>query len=313
MSDAASPPQEPSTAVDRDAESIADAARRAIDHWLRKTVRLVKQSARHSPRDAEQIHRLRVAIRHVDAALITFDSLLPARKCRRLRKRLSRLRRKAGKIRDLDVLLDRVAGSAGSTAAAGSSAAAPEPGADLREDRRTLALKLQSAALDEIDEHLKRRTRRIVRRIRWRGAGAAPLLSVAAAEFLTPAADDARKNGTQDLSDLKRLHRFRVGLKRLRYAVEFLQPGLPCAPVGELQTVLSGLQQRLGDVCDHAAAVGLLAAERESPRGAASAAALDELIRREQELLETQQTAFVAWWNDSGRLQLERSIAACLP
>jgi CHAD domain-containing protein len=307
MSDAASPPQEPSTAADRDAESIADAARRAIDHWLRKTVRLVKRCARHSPQDAEEIHRLRVAIRHVDAALITFDSLLPGRKCRRLRKRLRRLRRKAGEIRDIDVLLDRVAGCGGS-----NGATAPEPGADLSEDRRSLSLELRAAARNEIDDHLKRRTRRIVDRTRWRGAGTAPLLSAAAAEFLTRVAADARKYGARDLSELKRLHRFRVGLKRLRYAVEFLQAGLPGGPVVELQAVLSGLQQRLGDMCDHAAAVQLLAAERESPRGAASAAALDELIEREQALLATQQAGFVAWWNNAGRMQLERSIGACL-
>jgi CHAD domain-containing protein len=307
MSDDASLPQAPSTAIDRNVETIADAGCCAINRWLRKTVRLVAQCARHSLRDAEEIHRLRVAIRHTDAALITFHSLLPDKKCRRLRKRLRRLRRKAGKIRDIDVLLDRVAGLGGS-----NGAPAAEPGADLLENRRQLALELQSAARSEIDDHLKRRTRRIVKRTRWRGRGAAPSLSAVAGEFLAPVAAEGLKSGARDLADLRRLHRFRVGVKRLRYAVEFLQAGLPRGAAVELQAELSGLQQRLGDVCDHAAAVQLLTAERDLPRGTASAAALDDLIARERALLATRQTEFVAWWNDVGRAQLECSIGPCL-
>jgi len=307
MSDASPPRQQSATAGDRDSQSIADAARRAIDRWLRKTVRLVEKCARRSQQDAEDIHRLRVAIRHVDAALITFDELLPARRCRRLRKCLRRLRRRAGEIRDIDVLLDRMTALTGSR-----GAVAAEPGDDLRENRSALAQELQSAARSELDDSLKRRTRRIVGRTRWRRSGPAPLLSAVASECLAPVAADALSAGERDLTDLYRLHRFRVGVKRLRYAVEFLQSGLPPGPAVELLAALSGLQQRIGDVCDHAAAVQLLTAERNSPRGAASAAALDELIERERALLCARQAEFVAWWTDAGRLQLERSIAPCL-
>lgn len=307
MSDDASPSQDQPTAADRDGETIEDAACRAIDRWLRKTVRLVARCARRSPRDAEEIHRLRVAIRHADAALITFVSLLPEKKRRRLRKCLRRLRWKAGKIRDIDVLLDRVAGLGRS-----GGEPADEPGAELRESRPQLALKLQAIARSEIDDQLKRRARRVVKRTRWRGSGAAPLLSAVAAEFLAPVAAKCRESAARDLTDLRHLHHFRVCVKRLRYAVEFLQSGLPRGPSSALQAELSSLQQRLGDVCDHAAAVQLLAAERESPRGGASAAALEELIARERALLAQRQSEFVAWWNDSGRAQLERSIGPCV-
>jgi CHAD domain-containing protein len=307
MSDAASPPPNRTTAADRDAVTIADAARRAVDRWLQKTVRLVAECARHSTRDAEDIHRLRVAIRHTDAALITFQSLLPRKKCRRLRKRLKHLRRQAGDIRDIDVLLERTA-SLGSSNGDGIA----EPGADLQENRRMLAKELQSSARDEINDHFKRRTRGIVKRTRWRGPDDAPLLSSVAPAFLSPIAASSLEASTQDLSDQRRLHHFRVCVKRLRYAVEFLQAGLPHDPAAGLQAQLSAMQQRLGDVCDHAAAVQLLAAERKSPRGATSAAALDGLIAREHALLAARQSEFVAWWDDVGRAQLKHSIDQCL-
>jgi CHAD domain-containing protein len=306
MSDASSPSPEQSPTADRDAETITDAGRRAVARWLKKTVRLVADCAGRSIPDADEIHRLRVAIRHTDAALITFRSLLPKKKSRRLRRRLRRLRRKAGKIRDIDVLLERAA-----SLSASNEDGAGDPGADLRGQRRKLARQLRSAARQEIDDRLRRQIRGIVERIRWRDPDPVPSLPAVAAQFVAPLTADALAAGARDLADLARLHRFRVCVKRLRYAVEFLDAGLPCEGADRFHAELSGLQQRLGEVCDHAAAVQLLAAERESQGSSASMRALDEMIAREGASLAARKSEFVAWWQDVGRAELQDAIDRC--
>lgn len=291
----------------RSPETVTVAAQRAVGRWLRKTRRLAAECAGDSENSAEEIHRLRVAIRHVDAALMTFRDLLPGKKRRRLRKRLRRLRRKAGKIRDVDVLLERVAalGDADSPASSGA-------GDELRTQRRTLDLELQAAAKKELKQHLKRRMRELVDRIRWREPDDEPQLSVVACALLQPAVKRCLAAGAGELTEIARLHQFRVCVKRLRYATEFLQGGLDSAGCLRLQAQLSDVQQRLGQVCDHAAAVRLLEAQRELLRSAALAAKLDELIGRERVALASRQEEFVAWWTQEGQAQLERSISGCV-
>jgi len=297
MSDAASPPDDRIATGARRAETICDTAQRGVDHWLLKAVRLVRKCARQSIPEPEDIHRLRVAIRHTDAALITFGNVLPSQKCQRLRKRLRRLRRKAGYVRDVDVLLEHIAGYKASSARLNV-----EPAENLRENRRKLARQLQSAARHEIDDRLKRRARRITQRIRWRSPDPEPLTSDVASEFLGPVAR----------SDLERLHRLRVCVKRLRYATGFLQAGLEESAAAELQAGLSALQQRLGEVCDHAASVRILEAELTTRHGADASGTLEALVDHERKRLAAGQSQFVAWWEQAGHAELQRAVNQCL-
>jgi CHAD domain-containing protein len=71
---------------------------------------LVKQIGRvRADGDPDSIHDLRVAVRRLAQCLDVFESLFPPGAARRVRKRVTRLRRAAGLTRDCDIALEYLA------------------------------------------------------------------------------------------------------------------------------------------------------------------------------------------------------------
>jgi CHAD domain-containing protein len=71
---------------------------------------LVKQIGRvRAAGDPDSIHDLRVAVRRLAQCLDVFESLFPPGAARRVRKRVTRLRRAAGLPRDCDIALEYLA------------------------------------------------------------------------------------------------------------------------------------------------------------------------------------------------------------
>lgn len=74
---------------------------------------LVKQIGRvRADGDPDSIHDLRVAVRRLAQCLDVFESLFPPGAARRVRKRVTRLRRAAGLSRDCDIALEYLAANA---------------------------------------------------------------------------------------------------------------------------------------------------------------------------------------------------------
>jgi CHAD domain-containing protein len=55
--------------------------------------------------DSEAVHDLRVAIRRFDEGLTLFQSLIPKKEVKKVRRRLREIRRAAGQVRDRDIAL----------------------------------------------------------------------------------------------------------------------------------------------------------------------------------------------------------------
>lgn len=180
--------------------------------------------------DPEHLHAMRVATRRLRAALRLFLEVLPVRTATHLRSELKWLGGSLGKVRDLDVYLERLKGLGASLL--------PESRPGLEQYRRHL-----------IEEREKRRegllralrTRRFLtfkeslaammekRPMNWRNRKAMtqPALS-AAAVFLTPPLNRLLKAGRAlrlDSPDVE-MHALRIKVKRLRYALEFFQRSL---------------------------------------------------------------------------------------
>lgn len=248
------------------------------------------------------VHRLRTATRRVDAALRLFGPLLPDRRSRRLRSRVRKIRRSAGAARDLDVLIARVA-------------QAPHTGQNpLPQDPLPLLAELRhrrSAAADQLLDvigpadarRLMKQGRRLARRVRRRAVAASGLNGYPA-DLLQPLLQDFGSAAAADLSTAASLHEFRKAGKRLRYAVELLNRVDPAAVSPALVGTLHDLQERLGLINDHAAAVAVLAdvagtaLDGNAADGAASAAAVERTAFDEAHL------QFLAWWTSHGRSQL---------
>ncbi|MCL6546812.1 MAG: CHAD domain-containing protein [Bryobacteraceae bacterium] len=83
--------------------SIAAFAKQQISARLGRLVFEIHNVAKSA--EAEAVHDLRVAVRRLSQSLAVFGSLLPSGPLKKARKRLKRLRRAAGAVRDCDIAL----------------------------------------------------------------------------------------------------------------------------------------------------------------------------------------------------------------
>jgi CHAD domain-containing protein len=159
------------------------------------------------------VHRLRTTIRRVET-LLPEDAARGS--VRKLRKQLGCLRRRAGKVRDVDVHLKAAATLPASLAADGRD----ELRAALEKSRAKREKRLAHALADERDRGIVKRLRAVVAR-----CDAAPPVGDAATRALTQVlADFASAHRARSPLGAGNLHAFRIATKRLRYRAEALVP-----------------------------------------------------------------------------------------
>lgn len=242
--------------------SLEQHLRAMLDKRLGQPDEALKQARR--ARGVEAVHDLRVASRRLRAFGVTFEALLPAKTRRRLEKRLKRVTRAAGPLRDLDVQLEL-----------------------LKARRAAASVELEQAALEHLLEQLEARRERCLRRAErrldavalgsiqrevWRAARAveARLAERDVAQYArsvlgelvadAAAAAPERAAAGERSEDPERLHRLRIEVKELRYALELFEPvlGARFEPLHERATAL---QELLGAHHD-LVVLGELASER---------------------------------------------------
>lgn len=211
--------------------------------------------------DPEYVHQMRVATRRLRAALRMFDPVLPTGFAEQLVPSLRELMRALGQARDLDVLMAEIV--------APVAAALPD------EPRLT---DLAGAITNRLYA-ARTAIRHVLQQAEY---GRLLLLAgrlLQQAPFIDPpaAADDASsllefadrrlrrlQKRIQELADAARvdhppsLHALRIGIKRLRYAIEFFSPMLPGKSGPAAIKRLAGLQEELGQLNDLASAGNLL-------------------------------------------------------
>ncbi len=185
-----------------------------------------------SKQNGEAVHRFRSAARRLQTVL---EELLPAHghRHKKLLKALSRIRKRAGKVRDLDVQL----------AALRSLKIPQEPRRksqlmnaliELRaEHEKKLRKALNQKAVREIHKRLRRAAKDV------KGAEIGDALAVAKKMLAHAPHPDARGTHTEEL-----LHHYRIIGKRARYIAEMAPPS---AEATELITQLKGMQDAAGD------------------------------------------------------------------
>jgi CHAD domain-containing protein len=181
-----------------------------------------------SGQEAENVHNFRTTTRRLQTLL----ELIPAhgRKQKKLLKMLERIRRRAGRVRDLDVQL----------AALRSLKVPLEPRRKTQLMQRLLELRAQHEK--KLRKLLKERDLRDLRKRLKRAAGEVDFKTLhdplALAQQMLESA--APPNGT--VND-ESLHRWRLAVKRARYAAEFAPKS---AEKTQFITQLKGLQDTLG-------------------------------------------------------------------
>ncbi|MEZ5365849.1 MAG: CHAD domain-containing protein [Bryobacterales bacterium] len=196
----------------------------------------------------DAVHDLRVAIRRFSTTLALFPELFSRKRIAKCDKRLKRLRKAAGEVRDRDIAL--MLAASGQEAALGLSEARAKAAKALR---RALSGKRRKAALAAGKAALKLRKRQqdaVTWREGWRPSESAcenaverlPLL----VERLFAAGRDALSEPAPDVSAL---HRLRLEAKRVRYTLEVFAPCYGPELDDRLEQ-LKILQDALGDIND---------------------------------------------------------------
>lgn len=222
--------------------------------------------------DPEYIHQMRVAVRRLRAVLRLFRPQLPADFEAKLKPPLMALMKSLGAARDLDVLLSEIVEPVARTmpgeprigaladAATGKRAHAREQAiAYLGQPEYGRTLLLVMTALNALPQN-----------------GQSPDVDLPA--FAKHRLSRLHRKVLQlaqlaDIADPASLHRLRIGVKRLRYALEFFAPLLQARRTVALTKRLVALQDTLGQLNDLANAGAVLmgcAGERPDLREAVS-------------------------------------------
>ena len=284
------------------ASSVSEAARRSLQARLAAVRHHLPLAARRAADDVEHVHRLRVATRRAVAALELYRDFVPPKKARRLRTLLKRIRRAAGAARDLDVML---------TALEAEQDARWQPVINDIHERRLcvqpdiVQVLAEARRKDKLKKLAKRvtdavrpRRRRDQRRRRRRFANWAKKQLRRASERCFQADPGAT-------DDFETLHRFRIEAKRLRYTLELLAPALGKDFIRDVYPQVEQLQERLGAVNDHVAAVAtwrqwMCEADDDTRRQL-----LSELIEQRQQDLQQTMAEYTAWWSERQAANLQ--------
>lgn len=258
-------------------------------------------AAEHAEENIEHVHQLRVATRRCVAALELYRKILPKEPRKQLCRDLKDIRRAAGRARDYDVLLLRYASDDADATVRRFLECVRAKRAEAQAPLRSIYAELTA------NQHLQQLPQQLLdagpadrwagRERPW-GAWARRRLRTTVKSFY--AAEPA------ELSDLDSLHRFRIRAKQLRYAMELLVAAFPTSFQTRLYPLVERLQDRLGEINDHAVALKRFrtwGAETDDPL---LRKYLQQLAGRERKRLRRCILRFAYWWTPGRSKQVHR-------
>ena len=240
-------------AADSPDEPIQKVARHALEVRLDLVWRYLPAAAKSYKQDIENVHQLRVATRRAMAALEIFADLLPSRRKKWMQRRLKQVRKAAGDARDFDVLAARLDNQLDREADKSVAMLLDEV-----QERRKAAQQPIEAAYDKLKrKDFPRREARLLKHVRLRtesDLAEQPSFADAGVHALRELVQDFFAAADGDLSDPTALHAFRIQGKRLRYAMEIFAGAFAAALRKKLYPQVERLQEKLGNINDHASA-----------------------------------------------------------
>lgn len=210
-------------------------------------------------RDPEYLHQARVALRRLRSAFRVFDMAIPRSHFVQSLDELKSVARLLGEARDLDVFAVETLPHAGSAQHAGVAALHQRT----RNARRRAARAVGTAIAAPEYTAMLLRLAQALSAGPWRGETARPAAaSMTLPKFATKLVSQryagVKKRGRHIAQlDYADLHRLRIEIKRLRYAIEFFLPLLEDKAQGTLRALVE-LQELLGRLNDDATAWKLL-------------------------------------------------------
>ncbi len=197
------------------AEETGPFAADQVAKLLRRLAYQVGRTAK-SPHEND-VHDLRVAIRRFTQALAAFDSCVPAKEAKKIRRRLKKIMALAGDVRDCDMALALLSKSKVAPVALLSS---------FRKRRKEAERDLTVALKGWMECHSYSEWRTALENTGRGGARYDPI-EVTATHNLQPMLREFLSRGKQAIrpkAALEKIHQFRIVAKRLRYTLELFGP-----------------------------------------------------------------------------------------
>ena len=282
-------------------QPVSEVARMALAFRLDAVAYYLPKAATSAEDDIEYVHQLRVATRRSMAALQTFQSLLPARRARKLRKMLGRLRRAAGAARDLDVLYERLCEHAEQTSVPGMKKVL----AKVIERREESQCPLLEAHRRWKKKNCEKWVSQLLARVRWRSENPEPSFEQSAAQALCAPVSEFFQAARADLDDIVALHRMRICAKQLRYTMELLAGAFASDFRERLYPTFTEVQEKLGAINDCATAKRLFENWAAAAKSGDAAVELNRMAGGELQQLDSVCGEFRQWWTSgrAGRLR----------
>jgi len=286
-------------------EAIVDVAVRSLEVRLDAVRDYLTLAAEEPEKDIENVHQMRVWSRRAMAAIGVYGKLLPKRRKAWIKDQLNWIRRASNDARDDDVFAQRLATDMGDQGAA-----------KLVEKVKSHRQQSQTPVFEVYRQLIKtgafdRRAAKLLARVRIRdGRNPNEKLCGWATERIRPRLCKFFAAGDADLADVNALHQFRIRGKKLRYAIELLAGAFTEEIRAVGYPLLRNLQDRLGEVNDHASARVRLKNWSEQSDDAEETAYLVEMIESEQDQLDVKRSDFLAWWNGKREKRLRQAFAS---
>jgi CHAD domain-containing protein len=237
---------------------VIDLARAAVEQRLLAVTTCFPQAAQARDEDRERVHHLRVSTRRAAAALRLFRRFYPRRRTKRLLRDLRRVRRAAGRARDLDVFLLRLAAVSDSHHSLIQDLSAERQSAQ----RELVDLFEQLGASNRLASNVEAVTKRQNPRGKKAKRWSRQTLAEWAPRRLRKAVSTFLSAVPQSLDRVDDLHPMRIAGKQFRYTLELLATGLLNEEHESIYALLEELQDRLGAINDHQWAIRRLESGR---------------------------------------------------
>jgi CHAD domain-containing protein len=280
---------------------LVDAARRVLTLRLQVVHDHLPLALQHWKEDPEHVHQLRVGTRRAGAALGIFESCLPGKVHRKIRKHLRHIRQAAGAARDWDVFEEAL------SVREQQASTAQRPGLDFligySQGQRVAAQQALAAASPQAPFDFEAIVGHTLTSLR--DPSLDPLahrLSDVARPHLVCLLRDLQTAAEGNLEEYEHLHQVRILGKRLRYAMEVFASCFETSFKDSYYPLIEEMQEILGRANDSHIASQRLACLRGMLKSAHPdqwkrfKAGLEGLLRYHQRRLPEQRRMFEKWW-----------------
>jgi CHAD domain-containing protein len=281
-------------------ERAVEVAARSLESRLHAVRTYLRRSVK-KPKKPENVHQLRVWSRRADAAIELYADFISNRVRRRMRRMLKRIRRAAGRVRDVDVFAARLVKK---------NQSLPKK---LKKERDRAQRKLVTL-YDKLDggRKLKRRTSKLIKQMLSRNESSTERFGDRARDSLRPMLNVFFSTFPGATSTESELHRFRIAGKDVRYAMELLAGAFRPEFRDEIYPMLVTIQEMLGQINDLSVARDRLRKQSDRQTDPAKLTNARRRVSVAEDELALAREVFHRWWTAESREALRTQFEQIL-